>query len=335
MNGINFTFSRTAAWAFPSLLLGLLACDAPRQNPFDPRAENYRAQARSTITVRRLYPPNQGLSEVVVREDRLQLLGITDANGMVKWSHPYRDTLLITASRSGYFATTVRCRAAGVDNAWEVYLNAEPQVTAARIYSIRDNSGDLTYVGMEAGIHDADGRADIQTVTLRLQSGTFSAALQLDDPLTETYSTRFNIGKLPGNISNEELPTLDFALVVKNLNQDSLVFAPYSVRRVITQTLRPLLPNLDRPESGSILFTWERLTLPYEHFYRIVLFRLEASPLRIADFGPLPATQESFLLEDPDILSALAPGWYLWILQVEDRLGNRGESNAVSFQYFK
>jgi len=335
MNGNTFTFPRAAAWAALACLAGLSACEAPRHNPFDPAADNYRPRAHSTITVRRLYPPHAGIAEVALREDELQLFGISNAAGVVKWTHDFRDTLRVKASATGYFPTLVKLPATGRENVWDIHLNATPQVSDAKIHSLHNNSANLTYVMMQAQIRDADGRADLLAAELQLPPTSFRAGLQLDEPMSDAYTTRFNLDRLPGNLSTADLPTLDFILVVKNVNQDSAIFGPFTVRRVITQSLRPLLPNPERPESGSILFTWERLDLPYEHFYYIILFRLEGSPFRLGEFGPIAAAQSSFILDDTVVLATLNTGWYLWILQVADRLGNRAESNAISFQYFK
>jgi len=132
-----------------------------------------------------------------------------------------------------------------------------------------------------------------------------------------------------------ELPGLNFQLVVYNTNRDSIIEEPLVLRRVINADLTPLLPNPERAESGSILFTWKAVQLDYPFSFRVVLYASAGTITKIGEFYPIPSTATQFELTDPDFLASLETGTYLWNLEIEDEFGNIAESSVLQFQYFK
>lgn len=315
-----------------TLCLGMSACDAPRQNPFDPQSDNYIDIMITNIKVLRLYPPNEGVGNINVILDNIKLFGTTNTSGIVEWEHDPVDSLIVVTQGMGYFPDTLTFSTNFQNNQWNVFINAIPQIENDKIFSTRDNSSNLTYVSIEAEITDPDGPTDISTAYLTLEENTFTDTLNFDNQLNR-YFAQFNINKLPGGIGAEELPELTFYLVVKNISGDSLISSKYSIVRVIIEDLQPLSPNISEPASGAINFKWGKVNLNYVHYYYVLLFRLDGNVQRIGKFGPFPSDQNYFDLDDPEILNELASGLYLWLLHVEDQPGNISQSNAVNFQY--
>ncbi len=315
-------------------LLWYWGCDAPRLNPFDPKADNYITQMVTKVTIHRLYPPNETIPRAKVILENLNFFGWTNEAGYIEWEHQPVDSIVVITQKSGYFTDTTKFATAGLANNFHIYLNAVPEVVASKFYSIHTNPLNLTYIQMEAEITDADGPADIETVYLEVREKAFRDTLIFDNE-TGNFFTRINIDKLPGLVSPDELPELTFQLVVKNISTDSVVFAPYFIKRVIQEPIVTIAPNMNQTETGPITFQWEKVDLNFNFVYYIVLYSLDGNVRRIGKFGPIPSSETQFTLNDPEVLNNLTDGWYIWILQVEDKIGNIGQSNGLNFQYIR
>ena len=313
-------------------LLGVMGCDAPRLNPFDPRAENYIQKIRTRISVRAMYNPTVGIPGVFLVEEKLNLAGVTDARGEVLWEHDPVDSLIVHARADEFFPATMRVKVQEEANQFTLLLNARPVVARKHFYSFYNVASQKTRLTMEAWIEDRDGPGDIGVVYLALLDTSFRDTLEFYE---ERYRSSFNISRLPGEVSKEEITGLDFSLVIKNTVRDSIIDHPNTIRRVIAVNLVPLQPNVGRTETGSILFKWEPVNLPYEYFYRIVLVQITPVTQKVGEFAPIAAGESQYKLEDPAVLDRLTDGTYTWVLQVEDRFGNVCQSKALVFDYFK
>ncbi len=313
-------------------LLLMLGCEAPRLNPFDPKADNYIQKMRTRILVREMSDPTKGIPGVFLTEQKLGLAGVTDERGEVLWEHDPVDSLIIHALADNYFPNTLSVTLEEVTNQFTLLLNSRPRLVRKRFYSFYNSASRITRLTMKAWIEDPDGMGDIQVVYLALLDSAFRDTLEREE---DYYITSFSITRLPGNVTKEEITELDFALVVKNSPQDSIVDQPHTIRRVIAVKLNPLLPKEGRTETGSIVFKWEPINLPYQFFYRIVLVQVTPTTQKIGEFAPIAAAESQFELDDPAILDRLTDGTYTWVLQVEDRFGNVCQSKALVFDYFK
>ncbi len=325
-----------ATWKIGALLLaiilGFLACEAPRLNPLDPRAKNALDQVETVIEVRHLLQTNQGIAGVLVVAPELQLSGVTDARGRITWVHPRVDTLKVVLSKEGYFTTQNAFPIRAVSNQFVSFLNAQPIVRRLKFTTIHNAASQVDYINLEAWIDDPDGDADIQQAVLQLPDSNFTRTLSRTDTV---FQVLFNKTQISPHITAGQLPGLDFRLVVYNTNGDSIVVAPLVLRRVIDIALTPLLPNSDRAESGTILFTWKAVSLDYPFYFRVILYSSTGTITKIGEFFPIPGSATQFELTDETFLNSMETGTYLWNLEVEDQFGNIAESSVLQFQYFK
>lgn len=313
------------------LLIGL-GCDAPRLNPFDPKADNALDIVETRIQVQHFLNPQKGVPGVLAVEPQLQLSGITDVQGRIFWTHPRVDTITVLLTKTGYFPATYRFPILANSNQFVGFLNAKPVIRRLKFVTIHNVASQVDYIRLETIIDDPDGDADIQEVTLQLPDSGFSKTLARTD---SSFEVLFNKNQISPQITAGQLPGLNFKLVVYNTNRDSIVEEPLVLRRVITTDLTPLLPNPERAESGSILFTWKAVQLDYPFYFRVVLYASAGTITKIGEFYPIPSTATQFELNDPDFLASLETGTYLWNLEVEDEFGNIAESSVLQFQYFK
>ncbi len=320
---------------FLVLALAIVACDAPRQNPFDPNADNYLRQSLTEIKVQRLYPPNTVLKDVIVTEDKLGFYGKTGSEGIIQWYHPPSDSIHLVTFRDGYFTQNGSYPGSDDHTLINIYLNAMPVIANVSLYSVYNNTDSKTYIVTNAQITDPDGLTDIDDIYIEVSEKNFKISLPHVTDSDDMYSVKVKSDDISSELIPETIPEINFGLTARNLNGDSLQSGGYNIRRVINRALTLKLPSVDRPESGDIRFTWTKLDLPYPHHYRIILFRLQNPVVKIGAFDNIPSDNDQYVLDDPVVLAGITNGWYLWTLEVEDQIGNICQSQAVSFQYFK
>lgn len=309
----------------------LVSCDAPRDNPFDPKSVNYEKPYTTRISVKSLYPPNTGISDALILIQNLNLSGVTNASGYVDWEHQKVDSLKTLVLIDGYFEKQSIFKPIQLQNDFFVLINAKPQLQEGKLISIYDNFRNQTYVSFNAQITDADGQTDIIDVVLNLNDKTFRDTLVFENP--DLYVTQFNIKELPGSITPSSLPELEFSLFVENINGDSIAFEPFRIIRVIEIKLTPIQPNSESTVIDEILFKWDKVNLKYEFTYQILLYRLTGIVELVEVITNIDSQASEFLLDDPLILSNLSDGVYFWLLQVRDQAGNLCQSEILSFNY--
>ncbi len=321
-----------AGVAIGMMILVFLACEAPRLNPLDPRADNALDRVETVIDVRHLLQTTQGIAGVLVVAPELQLAGVTNEQGRVTWVHPRVDTLHVELSKAGFFTTQYDFPIRANSNQFFAFLNARPIVKQLKFVTIHNSASQVDYIRLEVLIDDPDGEADIQRAILQLPDSNFSRPLNRND---STFQVQFNKTQISPTITAGQLPGLDFQLIIYNTNGDSIVVTPLVLRRIIDISLTPLLPNSDRAESGTILFTWKAVALDYPFNFRVILYSSTGTIAKIGEFYPISGTATQFELADEEFLQNMETGTYLWNLEVEDQFGNIAESQVLQFQYFK
>lgn len=322
---------------FVLLLYFSFSCDAPRENPFDPSAENYKGKVKTTVTVNRLFVPNSGINNVRITSDELHLSDLTNSFGQVIWHHDFLDSIKIFVEKEGFFSDTVTYSLQADQNELTIFLNAKPQLLESNFISLYSPTT-LINIELKVKIFDEDGINDFTTVYLKQKDFNFVDTLIVEaqnDDFTKTYRSFFNKNEMSNELGDQAVPEIDFQLFVKNSTGDYLIFQPISVRRVIVENLVLSTPFYNQRVTGSIQFSWDKIQANYNHHYKIFLYQLVAIGFvnLVGEFSPIQSTESSFILSDPDILNMLSSGEYLWQLWVQDQLGNICKSNSIGFIY--
>ncbi len=313
-----------------ALSLLIVACDAPRQNPFDPKASNYTDNPQQLVTssvyVKHLYPPFAPIANVNLIIENLHLFLTTDAQGLVTFEHQPVDSLIILSDAEGYFNHRFTIKTIPT-NQYTIYLNAKPEVKDVHFYSTYTNleqSNSTTNLSFDVTVLDADGPLDV-TVFLKNDQYNFSKELS-QDPNNKTYfSTDISVADELNNLSTAQLPELNFYLVVKNLNQDSISVGTYSIRRVIDKQLQLLSPSAGQTVQDSVVFKWINPELSYDYEFTIQL--LKYPTFEKIFYRGIGKDQDHLVVKD------LTEGQYSWSLQVQDKLGNICQSYYIYFYY--
>ncbi len=302
------------------------ACDAPRENPFDPDAENYQNPVTSKITVWNLYVPRSGIPGVTLIEKDMQLIDITGQDGSVAWQHKERDSLRIIASADGYFTDTLVFYPTAKNNSFNIFLNGKPELLNSNLSSLF--SGNQTYVYMQATVADPDGQGDIDAVILKSDFYQFDTTLNFNSSVSNLYETSFHISEIAPELTYEALPELNFNLIVKNKeNNDRRIFRNYRIIRVIQKSLKVLTPEWDATVADSLIFSWEPVNLNYDFTYTIKIYRSQPDFDLAKSITGIPSDQTR------REYSTLVPGFYFWQLEVSDAYGNRSQSQFYPFTY--
>jgi hypothetical protein len=307
-------------------LLVIWGCNAPRENPFDPDADNYYDGIITQITVHHQYPPFNPISNLELIAPDLQLYGVTDSSGSVYWQHEAVDTLQISICSAYYFSKSYSFQPRASHNSYDIYLNAMPVLEEVELYSDYENIDDQTYVYLKALINDADGSGDIPFVKLMVTDPAFSFSLIRDETNFNLFSTGEAL--LLRDISSEltplSLPELNFYLLVKNTNGDSMVSSNYHIGRVIDTNLELITPTQFASLKDSVVFTWPAVQLDYEFSYQISLQQSQ-KPQKL--YGGIPSDQQRYVLKD------LTTGQYITQLRIIDNFGNICASELRIFNY--
>ncbi len=320
-------------FSIASLLFLILffSCDAPRQNPFDPQAENYYQPSQnivtSTVLVKRLYPPFTPIAGVHLLEPTLNVFGVTDSQGRFVFDHPVKDSLHFIAYADQFFSDTLTF-AHTLNNQYTIYLNAKPQIENVQFTSVFNNvyeTFSFTSLNVQAQISDLDGPLDIDTVYFFNEEFNFDTTLNMDGNDHINFNIEFEIKKIDPNLTPEQLPELNFYLKVKNNNGQSVTDGPFVIRRVIDQFLVQLSPQESEVTRDSVVFSWVNPELPYDYVFNISLTKFPT--LEKIKYTGIPKDQTTFVVKN------LAPGRYTWTLQVQDNLNNLCQSQFISFYH--
>ncbi len=322
---------RTLAIGLLLFIFTLFSCDAPRENPFDPGSDNYYQPPEqtvvSTVTVKQLYPPFNPIANAQVIEPHLQLFGITNNKGEIQFEHQPVDSLTFMVSAEPFFPDTLSFKRK-TSNEYEIYLNARPQiqnVVFKSFYNYVDEQFSFTSLYTELLVTDLDGSLDIDRVTLHNTAYQFDTTLARDANNSDLFKLEFPLRNISSEITPEEVPELNFELIVKNKNNDQIVSGPYTIKRVINVTLIQVRPSISEVTQDSVVFEWVDPELPFDYTFNIVLLKFPT--VDEVFYKGIPKGQTRFVLNN------ISPGQYNWKLQLEDRLGNICQSNYINFYH--
>jgi len=307
---------------FTFLFLLLYACNAPRENPFDPNAANYKNKEHTIIQVNNLYPPYHGLENILVIEPNLRFSGKTAEDGTIVWQHEGLDSVHLFASGQGYFDGESLFTDIDKNATLTLFLNAKPYLQDTRFFS-RYFSG-KSYLEFQSRVIDPDMIADLKEVILFCPQYSFKDTLALNEVGSDYFTTWFSINEIDSNLSAGKVPELVFSLLVQNINGDSLWFEPFSIVRIIEHQIQPLSPASNDTVRGEIVFSWEEVTLDYPFTFSILLYQLPNFGL-IKSYDNISGDSTRFTAVP------LQNGRYMWVLELRDSANNISQSDGIIF----
>jgi hypothetical protein len=298
------------------------ACNAPRNNPFDPQ------NPRSPYVVleghvRAQSLPRAALDGVTMFWKNDSRFVQTDAQGHFRFENllPENDWLFI--EKSGYKKDSVFVLWEGSKQiALDIFLNAMPvlenlQLSTEILHQYFSNQEARLVV--KAQISDRDN--DIDAVFVKSEKFGLRKALDYDVN-DKSYIALLKLFDLKVN-NLEELIGEDFLILVKDRAEDEIVAGKSGIKRVIQEEIEFESPAGDQQVSSTPTFTWKRFRPGFPVTFTLEIFTFEGL---VFQKSGLPAESISYTMETP-----LAPGEYLWVVWCVDEFQNRSRSKPASF----
>ncbi|RMH66219.1 MAG: hypothetical protein D6677_00825 [Calditrichaeota bacterium] len=312
-------------------LLGLIACDAPRNNPLDPDSATYSRQSE-VLQIRRLSSPLTPLSGITVIAPELGLSAVSDHAGEVVFSHGRVNNYTIYTSHEQFFPMQVLINGGGMNA--PILLNARPMIMDREIHSVYNNTNGSTEFFTGATISDPDGLTDIRAVTLTIPEYAYRDTFQIHDAVNGYFVSNQNITAIDASMTSGTLPELPFIITVYNQNGDSVTTDALHVTRVIDQDIFFTAPAPLSSLSGPIDFSWNAIQLDFPFTFELELYAIEDNNFKLVhNYTAIHQDSVHFKVREDAVLQQLTAVNNFARISILDNSGNRCYSIPLFFTY--
>jgi len=304
-----------------------LYCDAPRNNPLDPKnpKNSFGSITGYVHTITNPGEPIQDVSVYWQNEDRLVF---TNSNGFfsIENIQPLDGNLLF--SRQGFFQDSVAVIWAGKKNfAVQVLLNAKPILDSLAVYSVilnRHPNLKTQQIVIKSKITDPDGDRDIDSVYVENSYLNIKSHLKynVDDRL---YERTFSPYDLHVN-SLEKVVGYDFTIKVVDKNSRNIKVGVERVQRVIHEEIKYDSPANYQMVSATPKLRWHNFNPGFEFTFMIQIFTGEFIVEKVWEKTGIPSNRTDFTVD-----INLGRNDYFWIIWCVDEFQNRASSKPASF----
>lgn len=307
---------------FILLLFSLPACDAPRNNPFDP----YNSDSPFVILEGKITSSfdSKPLSDVKITFLPYKISEYTNAEGLFSFDDFERVDGWVKIEKSGCFADSVYiewgdARKKSLSSA----LCYKPKVNNLLYYSVVQNrtaQQGSDYILIKTKINELGN--EIDSVFLR-SSDQYIKTMGFNIS-TKYFETTVNAQEL-GFVSLDQIIGNQIELIVTNSNSQETITAIMEIQRVIRSEIEIESPSAQDEVYLPINFTWKKYTPGFQFSYLLQIFTNEIEPQLISQKA-FSSFNDSYLFG-----SYLDPGEYFWVLWCIDEFGNRNRSKPQSF----
>lgn len=307
------------------LVLGI-SCDAPRNNPLDPKNPDNSYYVLEG-TVKTVSLPNQPLQDVIVSFGDLMSLNKTDASGNFKIEMVGAQDGWLQVGKVDFLTDSLYIEWGNTRKIkTEHFLNALPNLDSLQVYSVilnRYPSLQTEQVVVQAKISDSDN--DVDSVQVVIDKLSFIETLEYDVN-DKWYKQVFSIYDLAiGNI--EELVGHDFNIRVKDIFGHKFFLGTGTIRRVIREEVLFQSPSGNEITSPSPTLIWQSFTPGFDFSYSLQIYTAEITSQLVWEKEALDADLVNYIV---DIV--LPPNEYFWVVWAVDEFGNRARSKPASFK---
>jgi len=306
--------------------------NAERDNPLDPKSNNYQHRGVIKGGIYTYYPPFRPLAGAEIIITPRHCWTISNQNGEFTFSNLPGHEYTIYVSLSGYAPDSIKINLKpGSNKNLQFYLNAQPQFVNYTISSGHISRWwpyDLYLIKANVEVADSDGLADVSHVRLYLPAFEFSDSLnRTANPAIFSsifYLEQFSLTSLHRVLGHP------FSLQVRDSPGAICESLPIYIARIIEdeETPIPISPQgLDSVEPQPIL-VWQKLILSYPFNYKIEVTRVDQ------EFRTLVWSVEEVNSDSTSILvtETLASATYFWTVSAVDEFGNWSRSREAPFR---
>jgi hypothetical protein len=305
--------------------LAHLHCDAPRNNPLDPKNSNSTYAGLEGV-VQTLSIPNLPIPQVKVfwKNDGRMVETSDDGRFAIRDLAAVDGWLLF--SKDGYLADSLLVSWQNRKSVTvQMMLNALPRLNSLAIYSVilhRYPSLQTSQMIVQARVSDSDG--DLDSVTVECTSLRFKRLLayNVDSGSYEKTITTYDLGVK----SLDQVVGASFEIKVRDKFSHRFLLGADCVKRIIRQEV-----EFDSPSGYQIVplaptLRWKDFAPGFDFEFRIEIFTDEISPQMVWEKSGISPDSTSFTVD-----RILPEGDYFWVIWCIDEYQNRSRSKPASF----
>ncbi|HDH57906.1 MAG TPA: carboxypeptidase regulatory-like domain-containing protein [Bacteroidetes bacterium] len=310
----------------------LSACDAPRDNPLDPDADNYMGPM-GIVSGRVTNLASVPLSDVMVLAIPGYRGGVTDNSGYFLIENVEAGDYQVSCGPSGFEPDTqfVTVRD-GLTSVVNFQLDALPvisnfQVTSHYLYLGTQIPPQTYIIYARSHISDPDGFGDIEQVTLEFEGGLDT--LMAYSPDSSSGSSLFYFVQLPLDFfpgaSIDSVKWKKFTCTAEDTSGNVASSEPLSIQRFFDDYPVQIYPFSDIVSSSGLYLWWEPYDEQFFFTYTVRIFK-EGYSTPVWERSGISPTDST-----TTVGVTLENGDYNWTLEVIDEYGNTARTAPATF----
>ncbi len=307
------------------LLLSVISsCDAPRDNPLDPRNPDNSITVLEgrieTVTV-----PRKVINNVsVVWQNNLSVQ--SDESGYFKMENIERENGWLFFRKNGFSSDSIfidwRDREKISVN---ILLNSTPKLDNLILSSIVFNRYPNNQIyQLEVRAKISDDERDVDSVFIKNEKLNLLAPVFYNYN-TDFYERTFSTAEL--NLKNiDEVIGKDLFIIVKDEAGKTFEAGSSNVKRIIKQEIVFDSPKNNETVAASPKLRWNRFTPGFAFEYKIQIFTNVVAPDLIFEKEKISSGEINYQVE-----SGLPSGEYFWVIWAIDEFKNKCRSKPATF----
>jgi hypothetical protein len=312
-----------------SILLLLITCDAPRNNPVDPRnPDNKLSTLQGTIKRQGFpFPPIAGINVAWENEN---IVIRTDAAGKYSFANIERKDGLLRINGDGFSNDSAFIQWNNRETVIQDFsLNSEPELNDLDFYSVVINKfqfNNIYEVVVKADISDFEGINDIDSVFIINSQLNIKRQL-LFNSISRFYEYTFQTLTDLNVADLDEVIGKDFIISVSDLSNRKFDIATTNIKRVINEEVELISPLNNDTVSIPFTLKWRRFEPGFDFYFTIEIQTNENNPVLLYREENIPSDSISFVINDN--INETNVFWTIWAI---DEFNNRGRSKPGTFQ---
>lgn len=307
---------------FILLLLSIPACDAPRNNPFDPFNEESPfviLDGKITSNVN-----EEPLADVKVTFLPYNISAYSNKEGLYFFDYFERTDGWLRIDKQGFFSDSVLIQwGSQKKKSISLGLGCKPKLTNFLYYSVvqtRNNQSNLDNILVKTKITELGN--EIDSVYLRyagkyVKTMSFNIATKFFE--TTIYPQDLNFTSVDDFIGKQ------VEVVIINSRGLETTAGILNIQRVIRTAIEPESPSMQEEIYLPIVFKWKKFAPGFAFSYLLQIFTNEIEPQLTAQKA-FSSSHDNYTFS-----SYLNPGEYFWVIWSIDEFGNRNRSKPMSF----
>lgn len=322
------------------LLMAFIACEAPRDNPLDPAANNYIGPESGWITGEVTSLTAVPLGSVLVMSIPGYRGSLTDAQGRYTIADVPPGEYEVCCSPVGFMPdtiiVTINPKSQSIAN---FRLDALPiiqsfQVTSRFIWQPDEIPLEYYVIFGRTQITDIDGLVDIDRVTLEIENNLETYAFNHDSSSGSSLYFSVNIPEsdLPGG-SIESIQGKTFNCIAEDTAGNVTISSPQFIRRFINAYLNPSSPkDHSNPDTAFVTLVWNPFSATYFFTYKVTLYNDIGGEYSYTNlYWSMAGINSS--VNSVNVEKELEFYDYRWFFEVVDEYGNSARSEPAYFDY--